>query len=259
VHYLVFCGACAWCRSGHEQFCASGEMIGKHRDGGFAERLVVPAPSVVALPEEVPFEHGAVLMCSSATALHALRKGRLAAGERVAVFGAGGLGISAVQLARHLGAREVFAVDVRPEKLRVAAALGAVPVDAGAAEPVARLRELTAGAGVDVALEMAGLALTAGQGLRSLGRLGRLVLVGLCDQPFAIRAYSDLLGNEAEIIGCSDHLLGDVTTVLDLARQGRLDLSGVVARTVPLEAGAVNAALRDLRAHQGPVRTVIVP
>jgi D-arabinose 1-dehydrogenase-like Zn-dependent alcohol dehydrogenase len=114
VHYLATCGECGNCRAGIEQFCDSGTMIGKHRDGGYAEFLVMPARSLFHLPDEIGFEVGAIMMCSSATALHALRKARLRAGETVAVYGLGGLGISAVQLARAVGAREVFGVDIKP-------------------------------------------------------------------------------------------------------------------------------------------------
>ena len=77
LHYLATCGACDYCREGTEQFCASAAMIGKHRDGGFAEFIVIPAASLVRLPQEIPFEQGAIMMCSSATSLHALKKARL--------------------------------------------------------------------------------------------------------------------------------------------------------------------------------------
>lgn len=107
LHYLVTCGECKFCQAGHEQFCQAAEMIGKHRDGGYAEFIAVPERSVFRLPDEIPFEQGAILMCSSATSLHALRKARLRPGETVAVFGVGGLGISAIQLAAELGATRV--------------------------------------------------------------------------------------------------------------------------------------------------------
>lgn len=99
VHYLVTCGQCAFCLAGTEQFCPAARMLGKHRDGGYAEYIAVPERSVFHLPDEIPFEQGAILMCSSATSLHALNKARLRPGETVAIFGAGGLGISALQLA----------------------------------------------------------------------------------------------------------------------------------------------------------------
>jgi len=259
VHYLATCGSCSFCLSGHEQFCAAAEMIGKHRDGGYAEYLRMPAASLVELPPEIPFEHGAVLMCSTATAFHALRKGRLQAGERVAVFGAGGLGISAVQLARIMGAGEVLAVDIHDDKLKVAEKYGAIPVNASVSDPLRLIRDLTARRGVDVAVEVAGLAVTARQAVSSLGKRGRAVMVGLCDQPISVRPYSDLVGSEGEIIGCSDHLLSELPVLLEFARQGRLDLSAVAARSVPLEAGAVNESLDALHQFKGAVRTVIVP
>src|SRR5436190_9103583 len=171
LHYLVTCGTCKYCRTGHEQFCPLAEMIGKHRDGGYAEFIVVPEQSVFALPAEISFEQGAVMMCSSATSLHALRKARLGSGETVAVFGVGGLGVSAIQLARHLGASEVFGVDINPRKLEVAARFGAIPVDA-TQDPVAQIHALTDGRGVDVALELVGLAATIQDAVESLAILG---------------------------------------------------------------------------------------
>jgi D-arabinose 1-dehydrogenase-like Zn-dependent alcohol dehydrogenase len=117
VHYLVSCGSCDFCRRGHEQFCVKGQMIGKHRDGGYAEFIKIPGRNVFVLPEEIPFEQGAIMMCSSATALHALNKARLKGDDSVAIFGFGGLGFSALQLARTFGCRELYVVDINAAKL----------------------------------------------------------------------------------------------------------------------------------------------
>jgi len=92
LHYLATCGDCPSCHECSEQFCATAEMIGKHRDGGYAEYILMPARSVFPLPAEIPFEHGAVMMCSSATSLHALNKARLRPGETVALVGSSGSG-----------------------------------------------------------------------------------------------------------------------------------------------------------------------
>ncbi|HKP93003.1 MAG TPA: zinc-binding dehydrogenase, partial [Chthoniobacterales bacterium] len=246
VHYLATCGACEFCRAGHEQFCPSAEMIGKHRDGGYAEFIAMPARSVFHLPEEIPFEQGAILMCSSATSLHALRKARLQPAETVAVFGVGGLGISAIQLARHLGAAKVFAIDINSDKLGLAARFGAIPIDATAADPVTQLRELTNGRGVDVALELVGLAVTMRQAVQSLGVLGRAALVGLTQERFEVAPYLELLNKEAEIIGVSDHLASELPVLLDFVQSRKLDLSGNLIRSIPLDAAAVNDALDRL-------------
>jgi threonine dehydrogenase-like Zn-dependent dehydrogenase len=198
-------------------------------------------------------------MCSSATSVHALNKARLRAGETVAVFGVGGLGVSAIQLALHLGAAKVFAVDINPEKLRIAERFRAVPVNATQRDPVEQLREMTSGTGVDVALELVGLPLTMRQAVQSLGKLGRAALVGLTQQTFEVAPYSELLNKEAEIIGVSDHLASEIPLLLELARSRKLDLSHGVIRTVPLEAAAVNTILDGLENFGDDVRVVIVP
>ena len=257
LHYLATCGGCPWCTGGHEQFCADGQMLGKHRPGGFAEFTVMPARSVFPLPPEISFAHGAVLMCSSATALHALRKARMQPGERVAVFGLGGLGASAVQLARALGAAEIYAVDLNPEKLALAARFGAIPVNARELDPVAEILRLTGGRGVDVALELIGLPVTMQQAVRVLGKLGRAALAGLTQKPFAINAYTELINQEAEIIGVSDHLARELPELLRLATTGQLDLGPIVSRTVPLEAVAINGVLDELEKFGGATRTVV--
>jgi propanol-preferring alcohol dehydrogenase len=259
VHYLVTCGDCRDCRAGREQFCAGCRMIGKDRDGGFAEFIRVPAANAHPLPDFVPFEQGAILMCSSATALHALRKARVGAGDTVAVFGIGGLGASAIQLARALGAAAVYAVDVNPGKLAYAKARHAVPVDARAGDPVAALREATGGRGVDAALELIGLARTMEQAVGSLAPQGRAALAGLTQERMTIAPYRDLLNREAEIIGVSDHLAAEIGELFEFIRRGELDLGHAVTRFVPLDAGAINGVLDDLEAFRDDVRTVIRP
>lgn len=258
VHYLVTCGTCAFCRAGNEQFCRTAEMIGKHRDGGYAEFIALPERSVFCLPDEIPFEQGAVLMCSSATSLHALNKARFRPGETIAIFGVGGLGISAVQLARHLGAAQVFAVDINASKLELAKRFGAIPVNASSGHPVDQLKELTKGRGVDVALELVGLALTMGQAIQSLGVLGRAALVGLTRETLEIAPYAEILNKEAEIIGVSDHLASEIPFLFELVRSKQLDLSHGIIRSIPLEVAAINATLEGLDEFGDDLRTAIV-
>ncbi len=259
LHYLVTCGKCSYCRSGTEQFCATGEMIGKHRDGGFAELIVVPARNAFPLPDSIPFEQGAIMMCSSATSLHALRKARVARGDTVAVFGIGGLGVSAIQLARALGADKVFAVDVNAAKLGLAARFSAVPVNAHGGDAVKKIRQLTGGRGVDVALELIGSARTMEQAVEVLAPCGRAALAGLTDQSMSIAPYRDVLNKEAEIIGVSDHLASEIPELMAFVARGELDLSNAITRTVPLDACAINGVLDDLEAFRDDVRSVIRP
>lgn len=259
LHYLATCGDCPHCRRGHEQFCASGQMMGKHRDGGYAEFVRMPARSAFLLADSIAFEHAAVMMCSSSTSLHALLKARLKAGESVAVFGAGGLGMSALQLALALGAARVFAVDRQENKLTVARRYGAVPVDASRCDPVEEIRRLTEGRGVDVALELIGQPATMRQAVLSLGIQGRAAIAGITGGAFDIAPYEELINKEAEIIGVSDHLAQEIPLLLDLAARGKLDLAHVVSHRVPLEADAINRVLDELTAFGTTIRAVIVP
>lgn len=259
LHYNITCGECAFCGTGNEQFCPHVLMIGHFTSGGYADYIAVPARNALPLPLEIPFAQGATLMCASATSFHALRKSRLRAGETAAIIGVGGLGMSAVQLARAFGAMEVFAVDIREETLVLAARYGAVPVNARAVDPVGEIRRLTGGRGVDVAIEMLGSPRTMQQAVRTLAPLGRAVYVGISDEPVAIDTYREVLGNESEIIGCSDHLLSELPTVIEMARRGVLDTSHVVTRSIPLDAVAINEALDNLETGGAGIRTVIVP
>jgi 2-desacetyl-2-hydroxyethyl bacteriochlorophyllide A dehydrogenase len=259
LHYLATCGQCTYCQRGNEQFCVSAAMMGKYRAGGYAEFVVMPARSVFSLPPEIPFPQGAILMCSSATALHALNKSRLRPGESVAVFGAGGLGLSAIQLAKVFGAGRVFAIDIQPGKLERAARFGAVPVNASAGDPVQELTRLTGGRGVDVALELIGLPSTMRQSVTCLAMQGRAVLAGITDRTFEIAPYAEILNKEAEIIGVSDHLAQELPQLLEWARVGALDLSGVVTRVLSLDARAINGALDELEQFAVEGRIVIEP
>jgi propanol-preferring alcohol dehydrogenase len=234
-------------------------MIGKHCDGGYAEYIAVPERSLVKLPGEIPFEHGAVMMCSSATSWHALRKARLAPGESVAIYGVGGLGMSAVQLARASGALDLYAVDLDPNRLAMATSYGAIPIDASEVDPVVEIRQQTGGQGVDVALELIGLPKTIRQATQCLRPFGRVVLVGITDQPVAFHSYTEILGKEVEVIGSSDHLASELPTLFEFARRGALDLDSVVTASIPLSAAEINEQLNILERFGEGVRTVILP
>lgn len=258
LHYLVTCGECSHCRRNIGQFCAEVAMIGKDMDGGYAEYLVVPEQNAFALPDDIPFTHAAVMMCSYATALHALRKARFAKGEAVAIFGTGGLGVAAIGLSAALGASQIIAVDNNAAKITTAESMGATGIDASATNVAEAISELTNGRGVDVALELVGLPVTSEQAIASLAVQGRVAMVGLASAPTSINMYQDLIGREREIIGVSDHLPEEIDELISLVQQGCLDIAPAVSRTVPLDETAINAVFEELDGYSGDaVRTVI--
>lgn len=258
LHYLMTCGQCDNCARGLEQFCTTGRMLGKHVHGGYAEYVVAPARNAIPIADTVSAPEAAIMMCSSATAFHALRKARMSAGDRVAVFGVGGLGMSAVQLARACGAGEVFAVDIDADKLKAAAAYGAQPINAADGAADVQLRARTHGRGVDVALEFAGLPVTQQQAVAALAVQGRVALAGISRTPFAVDSFATVINREAEIIGVSDHLHGELATLMEFTRRGLLDLDSVIAERLPLDAEQINHCLDALASFHGRTRSVIV-
>jgi D-arabinose 1-dehydrogenase-like Zn-dependent alcohol dehydrogenase len=230
-------------------------MIGLDRQGGYADEIVVPARNAVPIPDGIGTAAAAVMMCSTVTVLHALHRAALHSGETVAVLGAGGLGISAVQVAMALGASRVLAVDVNPAKLAVAERLGAVPIDGGG-DVVAALR--TAG-GVDVALELVGIADLMRVGVAALAPGGRAVAVGITDSEFGLDPFRDLVLAERSIIGSADHLLSEVHEALQMAASGRIDPGIAITARVPLAVDTVNQAMDRLEGFGDDIRTVIIP
>jgi propanol-preferring alcohol dehydrogenase len=257
LHYLVGCGHCPHCAAGREAFCDKVQMLGKNRHGGFAEQVVVPASNVIPIPDVVSDEVAAIMMCSTATALHALRKARFCPGDSVAVFGCGGLGISAVHLAAALGAGPVFAVDTSRVKLDRAAAAGAHPVNPNEHDAANTILAATGRRGVDVSLEFVGRPTTVDACIRATGVQGRAAMVALMDVPAPVYIYRDLITREVELIGVSDHLRADAVAVLSLAASGSLRLSNVVTRKVPREARAINDVLDALVSGTGEQRVVV--
>ena len=223
-------------------YLIGNDMLGKEVDGGYAQKIVVPAENAIPIPDNVSFDAAAIMMCSTATAYHALRLANIQPHESLGILGFGGLGVSAAQLARALGVKDVVAVDVVPEKLELAKQFGA------------RAGDLN---GVDVILEFTGNATVAQNALRALAPGGRLMIVAINLRSMTFDPFADLLRYERRIIGCSDHTREELVELMELARRGEIDLTRAVTRTVPLEADAINAALDDLERQTSHLRTVI--
>jgi threonine dehydrogenase-like Zn-dependent dehydrogenase len=150
-------------------------------------------------------------------------------------------------------------VDINAVKLRLAAGLGAIPIDAGQGDPAEQIREATHGRGADVALELIGKPETMDAAVRCLGRFGRVALVGLSRQSFAVAPYENVINKEAEIIGASDHLASEIPLLLEWARTGKLQIPAAVTRVIELDAEPVNETLDGLENGTNYVRTVIKP
>lgn len=151
----IHCGTCEYCRSGYENLCPDTVGIGYDRPGALAEYVRLPTEPLCALPDGVSDAAGAALQPMASSLLCTLDAG-VSPGDTVAVFGTGVMGFQCALSAKHLGAGDVYAVDVRERPLEIAADNGAIPVDATAANPCEAIREATGGLGADVVFEAVG-------------------------------------------------------------------------------------------------------
>ncbi len=257
----IVCGKCESCRAGEENLCDDFKVAGYDWDGAYAQYMRVPVPCLLKLDDRVPFEIGAILSDAVSTPYHALAvRGNLQPGERVAVFGCGGLGIHAVMLAKMLGALEVFAIDPRESALERAKEYGAdhlIQVGQGL-PPYKQIREATGGRGVDVAIELVGREDSIEEGTKCLARRGRLVLVGIGRIRPKMPLIEPFVAFSHSILGSFGARKEDLMQLLGYAAEGRFDLSKSISDRRPLE--DLNDCLTDLHEKRGdPIRIVIQP
>lgn len=247
VYYYVSCGECTWCRRGEEQLCPNvGRQIGFTADGGYAQYVVVPARTLVPIPAELHPALACTLGCSAATAYHAIHSvGELRPGETAVVYGAGAVGFALIQLARDAGAR-VLAVGRNPAKREVAKRLGATEAFAVMdGDPVAAVLRATGGQGADIVFDLVAGRDTMENGLRMLGRRGRLVLVGYGDEPLVVTPLMLVL-RETQIRAAVGNTRAELERVIALATTG--SYRALVSRVAPLGGlPDLIAALRDAR------------
>jgi alcohol dehydrogenase, propanol-preferring len=212
------CGVCEQCREGNENLCRKGVITGLMVDGGYAEFMRAKASHAMPVPDALSAEEAAPLFCAGVTVYRALKKAGVTAGQRVAVFGVGGLGHLAVQIAKAMGA-EVFGLDVSKEKLALATELGAARVlDAG--DPDA-LKALAKAGGVHVAVVTSAAKAAFDAAVVVLRPTGTLAVVGLPAQPLTFAALA-LVGREIRIVGSAVGTREDLRAVLDMAAAGKL-------------------------------------
>ncbi len=213
------CGVCEQCQEGNENLCRQNAAVtGMTVDGGYAQFMCANSAYAVRIPHELRDEEAAPLLCAGVTSYRALRKAGVAAGQRVAIFGVGGLGHLALQLARAMGA-EVFALDVSEEKLTFARELGAEHI-VNVADPEG-LKSLRRSGGVHAAVVTSAAQAAYNAALKALRPGGTLCVVGLPPEPIQFQALA-LVNSEAHIVGSAVGTREDLGNVLQLAAQGRL-------------------------------------
>jgi 2-desacetyl-2-hydroxyethyl bacteriochlorophyllide A dehydrogenase len=245
-----------WAAAGRPNISPDITRMGVDVDGAFAEYVVRPVEALIKPREPLPPDVLAVLTDAVATPVHGLKRiARLKAGETLAVIGVGGLGSSAVQLGKSLGAN-VIAVTRSAERQALARDLGADEVvGTNAADAVAAVRELSGGHGADVVIQCAPDARADEAAIAMGGPAGRVVLIGAATEPFSVRA-AEIFWKELEVRGSRGFVPDDISDAIDLFLDGSVTVDHLVQATRPLR--EANEALADLKAGR-VLRSVLIP
>jgi S-(hydroxymethyl)glutathione dehydrogenase/alcohol dehydrogenase len=273
-----FCGSCAQCLAGHPNLCVGGAVTRAEAApprlsqkgqafrqfigiSSYAEHMLLHENSIVKIDADLPLDRAALVGCGVLTGVGAaLRSSGLEAGQTVAVFGCGGVGLSIVQGARIGGARQIIGVDVFASKLEMARRVGATHVvDSSQDDPVKAVRALTGGAGVDHAFEAVGNATLVRQAIESLAIRGTATIVGVLPPDATIEFPWMAIRPECRVqtsrMGGNRFRI-DIPRYLEFYRQGRLLLDEMVTRRGRLE--DINEAFRAMKAGE-VARTVLIP
>lgn len=275
----AFCGSCYQCLMGRPYACLEREHLYREPDAparlrfpdgrpvhqflglsSFAEKMLVHEHAAVRIDPAMRLDVAALLGCGLTTGLGAVTNtAHVPFGATVAVVGCGGIGLGAVQGASLSGASLVVAVDVTPKKLELARRVGAThAINALENDPVATVRELTGGLGVEFAFEAIGQKSTAQQAIAMIGRSGTCVIVGMLPPGETVDiAGSDLLLDK-RILGCrmgSNRFRIDIPRYVDLYLQGRLRIDDLVSETLTFD--EINRGFESMRLGRG-ARSVVV-
>ena len=246
VHWT--CGECEFCREGNENLCVKQRITGVTVDGGYAEFVKAPASHALKIPDRIPSAEAAPLFCAGVTVYRALTQARILPGQRLAIFGVGGLGHLAVQVGRALGA-EITAIDISDEKLALAKSLGASDTLNAASTSV--VKELRGKGGVHVALVTSAAKTAYDMAFYCLRPTGTLLVVGLPADPICFPPILMAAGEvriQATAVGTRQDLRG----ILALAEAGKVRCQ---VATRPL--AQANEVLEQLRRGQISGRVVL--
>ena len=259
------CGHCNFCDSGRPNLCST-KTTARGTDqpalklgntpvsqmanvGGFAEQSVMPASGLLTIPDDVGLDVAALVGCSVMTGYGAVvNTAKVETGSTVAVIGAGGVGLNIIQAARLAGASRIIAVDMIEHKLNIAKDFGATDtVNAGDTDPVAAVKDLTGG-GVDYGFEAIGLKVTSEQAYQMAKRGGTAVIVGMVP-PMEQINVSGMIWMEEKTLKCSFYgsarFHTDIPRILDLYKQGKLDIDGLVTKRYRFD--EINEAFATLK------------
>jgi 2-desacetyl-2-hydroxyethyl bacteriochlorophyllide A dehydrogenase len=260
VENLIVCDECEFCRTGRPNLCTSLKSIGNTVDGAYAEYVAVPAACVVPMPDEVPFVVGSVMQ-TLATAYHAVRDvGGVRKGERVAIQGAGPIGLCALAVAKAEGAFVAIS-DTVEYRLEAARKMGAdAVVNSLEKDFAARLDELTGGSGFDKVIEAVGgtQEITLAEACRIVKRNGTVVVMGVFAGDKIPIPAEDVRRLEIIIKGARGRYAGQFAECLELIAAGKIDIGPMLTHRVPLDRAVEGLEMMEDK-QDGAIKVVLEP
>jgi len=230
----VACGKCMQCRIGEAHICQHVRILGVDEDGAFAEYAIIPETNIWKLSPQIPHEY-ASLLDPLGNAVHAVLSGPIAA-QTVAVTGCGAIGLFSIAVAKACGAARVFAVEVNEHRRTVAAKMGAdVVLNPETDNVVERIKDETDGTGVDVLLEMSGVATAIRTGFAALRTGGRASLLGIPSKPFELDFARDIIFKGAIVLGINGRKMFETWFQMEaLLATGKLNLEPAITHRLKL-------------------------
>jgi 2-desacetyl-2-hydroxyethyl bacteriochlorophyllide A dehydrogenase len=249
---LDWCGTCPACRAGHQHVCQNLVFVGIDAAGAMQQAWTVPERLLVRLPSGIGLEQAA-LTEPAAVAVHDVRRGAVARGERVLVVGGGPIGLLIASVASAEGA-DVLISEPNPVRRSVAAELGLRVVDPTAVDLDAELAAWTEGAGSDVAFEVSGSAAGLRSATHALRVRGRLVVVAIHSQPVPVDLFR-VFWRELELIGARVYERRDFDRAVEMLAAGAIPARKLISLIEPLERAA--EAFSALESGGGAVKVLI--
>ena len=253
---VLTCGHYTACRLGRENICSNMQMLGNHFDGAYAEYVAVPAKDVLDLPESIPLEEASIIADAISTPYHAVKnRAQVKPGDTVVVFGCGGVGINAVQMAAAVGGY-VIAVDVNPRKLEWASEFGAAEtINAQEVERVSKAVKKLTGGGADIAMEVIGNPRTIEEAFECVRVGGRLCVVGYTHEAISIVA-GKIMFKELEVVGSLGCRPVDYVPLIRMVEQGKVDVKRQVTHRFGLD--EIGKAFEVMKEGLS-LRSIVVP
>jgi len=249
------CGECPSCTSGEDNLCPKSNMLGGTRHGAYAQYVALPAKYAFKMNLSVALDKACVAADAVSTVYYALKERvGMKAGDSVAVFGAGGLGLAALNVARELGAAKLYAVDVREDSLAAASKLGAEVINATGKEKIFKDLKKLSGDGIRIALDCVGMGSTIAEAFGTVCKGGEVAVIGFTLEKVTLSAgtFMGLQKRVGGSWGCPTRLFPEVVKLLE---GGGIEFDTLVSRYYDL--AEVEQAFQDLEAGQIVGRAVI--